>query len=361
MNDKLLRPALAASLVLILSGAPVVSSAQAGGPRQIAHVQGITEVPGIPARVAATSLSGLDTLDALGIEVAAVPAPPSGESTARWPARLLEKYGQDKYAKIGGGRAREGEANPQVERIKALKPDLVVVDGRSRNLYSELKGAVPVIDLSVSNASFIASVVQNILGMGAAFGQERQAGEQAHALLGKVRALHEEAAKQGTGLVLFAVGNRVMPQQVDARFGMIYEVSGIRPVLHATESQGLFTGRPQGAPAADTPEAKAAAEAAQKARQEEEARLFAEVMAREPDWLFVVDRNAAFGEAKAAEAMAATPVIANSRAWRAGKVVYLDQDGASWYLMAGGLGLLESSIRQIQEAFDKAPAPAGRD
>ncbi len=351
------RPALAAALTagIALLGGIAFPSLHAAEARQVTHAQGTTEIPATPRKVAVLGLAALDTLDALGIEAAAVPALPAGDSTTRWPAHLLEQYAQDKYVKIsGGGRSsQESEGNSQLAQIKAFGPDLVVVT--DQNAFKTMKEVAPTIDLSVSNTSFVDSVVQNILTLGAAFGQEKQAGEKAYELLASMRALRESAAKQGTGLVLFAVGNRVMPQQFDARFGLIYDVVGIRPVLTPTDGAGgLSSGRPPAAVTVDEndPAAKAAAEAAQKARQQAEAKYLADVMAREPDWLFVVDRNAAFGDAKAAEAMAATPAIANSKAWQQGRVIYLDQNGP-WYLMAGGLGLLQQSIRQIQAAFDQ--------
>ena len=333
----------------LLSGAPSAVQAES---RKVPHVQGVAELPAVPRKVAVLGLAALDTLDALGVDLAAVPAPPSGESTVRWPAHLVAKYSGDRYVRLPAA-ARDGGADPRIAGIKDLRPDLIIVDGRGGGQLDALKGIAPIVDLSVSNTSLVASVAQNILTVGAAFGREKEAGDRLHALLGEVRALHEQAAKQGTGLVMFAVGNRVMPQQPDARFGMVYELVGIRPALRPDEGQGLSTGRPQAAaPADDSPEARAAAEAAQKERQVAEERYLSEVMAREPDWLFVVDRNAAFGEAKAAETMAATPAVANSKAWREGKVVFLDQDGANWYLMAGGLGLLEKSVRQVKAAFD---------
>lgn len=328
-------------------------SALATPPLTIFHAQGVTELPATPRKVAALNVSTLDTLDALGIDVAIVPAPPGPQSTARWPARLTQKYAGNHYTQLSGG---QGD-NPQAAQLQALQPDLIVLDGRARSQFKALASVAPTLDLTVSGASFVDSVVQNVLTLGKAFGQEAQANARAYQLLAQVRALREAGAKQGTGLVLFAVGNRVMPQQPDARFGMFYEVAGIRPILLPTEGQGLATGRPAaaGATAPDTPQAKAAAEAAQKAKLEAENRYLADVMAREPDWIFVVDRNAAFGDAKAAETMAATPAIANSRAWQQKKIVYLDQGGANWYLMAGSLAVLEGSIRQTQAAFDQHP------
>ncbi len=302
-------------------------------------------------------LAALEILDALGIEAAIVPAPPAADANMRWPDALAKKYASDSYVKLvsaGGRSAPQNAPNPQVEQLKSLKPDVIVLDSRSRGLQDQLKSIAPVVELGISNTSLVDSVVQNILTVGAAFGKERQAIEKANALLDDVRAVREAAARQGTGLVLFGVGNRVMPQQIGARFGMLYDVIGIRPVLLPGEGEGLSTGRPSASIPEDADAAtKAAAEAARQTQQAAEARYFAEVMARDPKWLFVVDRNAAFGPAKAAEAMAATPVISNSTAWKQNKVIYLDQGGAAWYTMAGSLGLLETSLRRIKAEFEK--------
>ena len=356
MIPQLSKLAVAASMAAALLGTTPLAAQTADAPRSIAHAQGSTPITATPQKVAVLSIAALDTLHALKIPVAGVPAR-SAESTVRWPQHLIEQYTPDNgYTPIAIARGDDA-AKSHLDTLQALKPDLIIVDGRTRNQYNDAKAIAPTIDLSVSNASFVDSVVQNILTLGAVFGHEAQANAKALELLAKVRTLRETGAKQGTALVLFAVGDRVMPQQPDARFGMIYEVAGIRPVLTPTDGQGLSTGRPPAAAAApanaDDPAAKAAAAAAQKARTEAEAQYLTDVMAREPDWLLVVDRHAAFGDPKAATNMAATPAIANSKAWQQKKVVFLDQDGANWYLMAGGLGLLEQNIAQLQAAFDR--------
>ncbi|GAA5236646.1 siderophore ABC transporter substrate-binding protein [Verticiella sediminum] len=308
----------------------------------------------------ALDLTALDTLDAMGIEPSMVPAPPSGESTARWPSHLIAQYGQDKYAKLPAGRAGEGEPNPQLQQVAAFAPDLIVSGSRGRGGSADaFKDIAPVVVLSVDNARFVESIAGNVASLGAALGQEALGRREADALRTRVRTLHSSAARQGTGLVMFNVGSRVMPQQSDARFGMLYELIGIRSALSPDDGAGgLGSGRPpaNNAANADDPAAKAAAEIEQKARQAAEAKYLADALAHEPDWLFVVDRNAAFGELKAAETMAATPAVANSRAWRQNKVVFLDQDGASWYLMAGSLGLLNNTVGLVQAAFDQHDA-----
>jgi iron complex transport system substrate-binding protein len=343
------RALLAACAFSVFGCAAIPTDGERASTASSAQAQG--ETP----KIAAMSWGTLELLDALGVEPAIVPAPPAADAVTRWPDALVKKYAQEKYAKLTtiAGRPSQDGPHPQAARLKALKPDIIITEVRARN-NTDLQAIAPVMDLGLSNASLAESVVQNLLALGTKFGKERQASLRAQALLSDLRALRESAAKQGTGLVLFGVGNRIMPQQVNARFGMLYDIIGIRSALHPDDGAGLGQGVPPAPPAAtDDPAAKAAAQAAQKARQQAEEKYLSDALAREPDWIFVVDRNAAFGPAKAAETMAATPAITRSKAWQQKKVIFLDHDGASWYLMTGSLGMLEKSIRQIRTAFDQ--------
>lgn len=340
--------------------APGLALAQASAPRSLAHAQGVTELRGDHKKVAVLSVPSLELLAALGIDAAIVPTPPAADAASQWPAGLMERYageGTVKLVNVGRRAAAEGP-NPQVEQLRQLKPDLIISDSRTRNLYPDLQGIAPTIELAGGGTSQVDAVVQNLLLVGAVFDRDAQASAKARALLEQVRSLRDRAAGQGTGLLLFAAGERVMPQALDARFGFVYEVFGIHPALAPREGEGLSPGRPGAAIPEDADAAtRARLEAERKTREAAETRYFADVMAREPDWLYVVDRNAAFGPAKAAELMAAAPVVNGSRAWQQRRVVYLDGDGASWYLSAGSLSLLERSLARIGAAFDQHRQP----
>ncbi|SHE79297.1 iron complex transport system substrate-binding protein [Lampropedia hyalina DSM 16112] len=75
------------------------------------------------------------------------------------------------------------------------------------------------------------------------------------------------------------------------------------------------------------------------------------MLQREPDWLFVIDRSAAFGErANAAAVLQASAAITGSQAWQRKQVLHFD--GREWYLAGGSPSAVERAIRQFSQALD---------
>lgn len=312
-----------------------------GGGLVVQHAKGETRLAGTPRRVAVFDLAALDNLHALGVEVVAVPK-------ANFPAHL-SAYGADKYAKVGT------LFEPDAEALRALKPDLIIVGSRSAGKYAEMSAIAPTIDLSTSTQSFLASVTANLLTLGRIFDRQAQAAAKAEQLLVAARGLEAKAGKAGKGLLLFVAGQGMSPQVAQTRFGVVYELIGIAPAVVAAD---LPPPRARGAaqlpaPAAGSPEAAAAEETRRReAAQRDE--QFAALLARvQPDWLFVLDRNAATGgEAVAPKLLAGHAAVQQTPAWTRQRVVHLD--APSWYLVGGGYGVLQNTIAQIGAAFDRA-------
>lgn len=315
--------------------------------RQFVHAQGVVTLPDIPRKVVVLDLAALDTLDALGIPVVGVPALREG----MWPD-YLKKYAGEEYAKVGS------LFEPDLGAIRGLEPDLIIVGGRSRRALDDLSSIAPTMDLSTSTTGFIPSVVNNILTLGAIFEIEQQATATALQLLNDVRALHASAGEQSNGLLLFTVGEKVRPQVPATRFGIVYELVGIEPIVTPADAgppRERRTPVPDDAPA----EVKAAEEARQKARDRADAERLAQILARQPQWLFVIDRNSAFRERdNAADVLAATDDVASSDAWKAGRVIHLS--GGGWYLVGGGVQQLRQTIARIEAAFEEAGEPQPR-
>jgi iron complex transport system substrate-binding protein len=306
----------------------------------VQHAKGETRLPAAPRRVAVFDLAALDTLQALGVEVAAVPK-------ANFPAHL-NAYSADRYTKAGS------LFEPDEAALRALKPDLIIVGSRSASKYAEMSAIAPTIDLSTSTQSFLASVTANMLTLGRIFNRQALAAARAEELLVAARGLQTKAEKAGKGLLLFVAGQGMSAQVAQTRFGIVYELIGITPAVVAAD---LPPPRARGAaqppaPAAGSPEAAAAEEARRRetAQRDEQ---FATLLARvQPDWLFVLDRNAATGgQAAAAKLLAASSAIQQTPAWSRQRVVHLDAPG--WYLVGGGYGVLQNTIAQVSEAFDK--------
>lgn len=317
----------AGMVAFVMSLSATLAAAEEVGKREFAHVQGSVSLPQVPQRTVVLNLAALEILHALEISVVGVPS----LSEEMWPD-YLKQYASDNYAKAGS------LFEPDLDVINELKPDLIIVGGRSSRQLKTLSKIAPTIDLSTSSTAFIPSVVQNVLTVGAIYDREERANQTARNLLNSVRQLHSTAADQGTGLLLFCVGDRVIPQVPATRFGIVYELIGIAPAA-SSEDAGLP--RQRGVELSDEEKQKQAAAEAERVRK---------ILDREPDWLYVMDRNAAFKERdNASEVLAAHSDVSATAAHKAGQVVHLE---GGWYLNGGGLIQLQRTVEQVRTAFE---------
>ena len=324
-----------ASTFTLLLASPAGAQTQPGF--DVVHAQGRTTLPAAPKRVAVFDLAALDILQALGVDVVGVPK-------VAYPSYLAD-YGSDRHAKVGT------LFEPDEEALKATRPDLIVIGGRSSAKYAELSRIAPTVDLSTDTAGFVASVARNILLLGRLFGRQAEAATRTERLLADVRALQAKGARAGKGLLLFVAGQGISPQPAQTRFGILYELTGIAPAITAAD---LPPAQPRSArqaePAAGTPEAAAADDARRRQSAQQAERLATLLAQRDPDWLFVLDRNAATGgEAVAEKLLAGNAAVARTKAWTKRQVVFLD--APSWYLVGGGPTALENGIAQIGTAL----------
>lgn len=291
--------------VLALAGAPARAEDVA-----VSHAQGETAVPRDPSRVLVFDLGALDMLDRLGVAVSGVPG---GVKPA-----YLEKYDADAYARIGT------LFEPDYEAVSAAEPDLIIVGGRSAAKYGELSKIAPTVDLTGDAKDFIGSVERNMETLGRIFGKEAEAAAEIGRLDADVAALKRATAGKGKGLLILTTGGKISAYGPGSRFGVLHDALGVEPA-----APGLSIGN-HGQPAS-----------------------FEFILETNPDWLFVIDRDAAIGrEGQSARQLLDNELVRQTTAWRKGQVVYLDP--ANWYLVGGGLTGLHQSIDQIRQAFEKA-------
>lgn len=66
----------------------------------------------------------------------------------------------------------------------------------------------------------------------------------------------------------------------------------------------------------------------------------------DPDWLFVIDRDAAIGQTGAsARQLLDNELVRQTRTWKAGHVVYLDP--VTWYIVGDGLTALQTMVDEV--------------
>lgn len=294
---------------MLLGLAALAATPLAAAPLTVKHASGETTINGTPKKVVVFDLAALDTLDALGVDVAAVP-------TGGKP-KYLARYNDDRYPKVGT------LFEPDLEAVNALQPDLIIIGGRSQPKYAELAKLAPTIDLTPDNSAPLESVRNGVLQLGQIFGKEDRAKELVAEIDAGVAALKEKAQKVGKGLLILTVANRMSAYGPGSRFGMLHDVFGVPAAV-----PDLKIGR-HGQPV-----------------------TFEFIQQANPDWLFVIDRDAALGKPDNARKMLDNELVGQTTAWKKNQVVYLDP--ANWYLIGAGAQAMKQNIDQLSKAFDAA-------
>ena len=299
----------AAALPLLAVEAPRVASAQAAT-RRVSHGQGETAVPADPRRVAVFDIAALDILDAIGVEQIV------GVAGDIFP-RHLAKYGEARYPKLGT------LFEPNYEAVNAARPDLIVVGGRSAAKYNELARIAPTIGMHAGDEHYLDRVAANTEMLAAIFGREDRARALIARLRGSADALKRVTPDHGRGLIVLTTGTRMSAYGPGSRFGLIHgdlgvpaAAPGLAVSLHGQAIGSEF------------------------------------ILQTNPDWLFVVDRDAAIGRGGAARRALDNPLVRQTGAWQKDQVVYLDP--SVWYIAAGGIQSSQLMVDEVAAAYAKA-------
>ena len=276
----------------------------------IEHVKGRLTLPKAPEKIVVFDLASLDVLDALGVPVAGVPRGPK-------PA-YLAKYDAPTYPKVGTF------WEPDYEELNALSPDLVIVGLRSGPRYDAVSKMAPTIDMTVDAADLLNSAKLRSGALARLFGKEAEFDKRIAELDAAIAVTRKKADAAGTGLIVLTTGGRLGAFGAGSRFGVIHDTFGFRPA--APEIKVGLHGQPIS---------------------------FEFIRKVDPDWLFVLDRDAAIdARGQPARQLLDNELVRETKAWRKGHVVYLDS--ASFYLVNGGLTSLQRMTDQIRSALDAA-------
>lgn len=276
----------------------------------IKHAQGETVLKAAPKKVLVLDIPSLDNLDALGVE-------PAGVVGSNLPT-YLQKYADGKYLKVGT------LFEPDYEAINAAEADLVIVGGRSRAKYPDVAKITPAIDMSVDSKEFIGSVKANITKLGDIFGKQEEAKKLDATIDEKVAKLKEIAPNSGTAMILVTNAGKVGVYGPSSRTGWLHTEIGFKPV--AADIDDRFD-------RGDVVSFEYLAEV-------------------NPEWLFVIDRDAGIGRAtdpgKAAAQVLDNELVHQTNAWKKKQIVYLDPQAA--YIVSSGYTALTTLLDQVYNA-----------
>ena len=271
--------------------------------------QGPVTLRETPAKVAALDLGVADMMMALGVTPAAVP----------------DKLYLDHLQPLAQAAAPVGTLQePDLEKLAALGPDLIVVANRSAVKKDAVAQVAPAIDMTVDGADLIGQAKARLAALAALFGRQAEGEALAAALDGKLAALADAGRDKGTALVVLTNGPKMSAYGEGSRFGWIYEVTGL-PQVEATLKSEANHG--------DAVSHEFIAQA-------------------NPDWLFVLDRGAAIGaDEPSARATLDNELVRRTSAWKNGHVVYLPADNV--YLAPGGYTALSETLDALTAALSE--------
>lgn len=268
---------------------------------------GSTDVPTNPETIVVFDIAAFDTLSALGVPIAGAPK------------RIYVDY----LEKVADGVERVGSLfEPDFEAINALQPDLIVAGGRSSKQVDALSKLAPAIDMTIWGDGLLDQAMARLNAYGLIFGKAEKAKELQTDLSSAVEALKEQTQTTGSALIVLTNGPKLSVYGVGSRFGWMHTELGIKPALDEV-----------------------------KASTHGEAVSFEFIRDTNPDWLIVIDRAAAIGEdATLAAKTLDNKLIAETKAWKSGRVIYLD--AAKVYIAAGGYQSLMGTLSELTTAFE---------
>ncbi len=273
----------------------------------VEHQLGKTEVIRNPKKVVVFDYGILDSLDQLGIGVAALPK-------SHIPT-YLSKYEDKKYENAGTLQ------EPDFEKISEINPDLIIISARQQELYQEFQKIAPTIFMGVDYNDFMGSFERNMEKLGTIFGKEKEVTREMEAIRSAVENLKQKAsAKKENALVVLSNDNKVSAYGPSSRFGLIHDVFGLpavdRQINASTHGQSIS---------------------------------FEYIVEKNPDYLYVIDRSAVVSKKASAKQTIENQLVKKTKAYQNGNIVYLDPN--IWYLSGGGLQSVSEMVSEIDKSM----------
>ena len=228
---------------------------------------------------------------------------------------ILVAYESDEYATVGS------LFEPDYEAVNALAPDLFIIAGRSSGAYEDLSAIAPTVDLSNDWADFVPSVKANSLLLGEIFGKTEDVEAMIADLDASIARFRQNADEIGTALIIMSSGGEITAYGPGSRFGLVHDTLGVAPAVVDVE-----------------------------AATHGDAVSFEFLLETDPDWLIVLDRDAAIGQqADSARQVLDNELMHQTSAWQNDRIVYVDS--ARWYVTNGGIANLDAVVDELADAM----------
>ena len=265
------------------------------------------ELASHPKKVVVFDMGALDTIREFGKSDVVVGAP----------LKTLPSY-LSSYKNV---ESAGGIKEPDMEKINAMQPDLIIISGRQQDMQKELEKIAPTLYLAVDSKKAWESTMTNIETLGTVFAKEDVAKEKINALNKQREALEKTAKESGKkGLMSLVNEGSLSVFGPESRFGIVYEGFGVLPADETIKPS------PHGQEVS-----------------------YEYVLEKNPDILFVVDRTKAIGGDASKNNVAENALVKETTAGKEGKVISLTPD--VWYLAAGGIESTRIMMEDVETAY----------
>ena len=317
-------------------------------------------VPYKPERVVVLDLANLDILDNLGLGGCVVGAP-----TITLP--YLQSY-NDELPIVGSVKT------PDLEAVMACEPDLILMGGRMAEYMDSLGEIAPVLRLTtVSDEGLVEAIRANAQTVGAIFGETEHVDELLAQYDAQIAALAEFAQGKTCVLGMSTSGSFNLLGN-DGRCSLIVNEIGFDNIGVDAAAAGSDSGRSGGHGSRDEgneeessgrsgsgegSEGEGSGESGNDASGSAGVTpthgnevSFEAIVALNPDYIFVMDRDSAISAtgAQLAQEIMENELVMKTDAYRNGNLVILENPGI-WYLAEGGITSLGIMLSDLEKAL----------
>lgn len=271
------------------------------------------EVPYDPERIAILDMACLDILDSLGVGGRVV-------GSASTSLDYLQDYVTDQNIE-NLGTIKEAD----MEAVMACEPDVIFIGGRLSSSYDALSEIAPVVYLSTdTEIGVVESVRKNASTIAAIFGLEDQVDELMADFDERIETL-AAFAEGKTAIIGMCTSGSFNVLGNDGRCSMIGREIGFENVGVDANADTSTHGN----------------EAS-----------FEYVVEKNPDYIFVMDRDAAIGTdgAQLAQDIMENELVQGTDAYKNGQLVYLEHP-AVWYTAEGGVQALDLMLQDLENTL----------
>ncbi|OCX42790.1 hypothetical protein A7X81_05565 [Campylobacter ornithocola] len=275
---------------------------------EIKHELGNTKVIKNPNRVIVFDYGILDSLKELNLS----------DKVIGVPLKNLPKY-LDSFKNVENV---GGVQEPNFETIYKLKPDLIIVSGRQAKNFKSFEEIAPTLYLPVDTKDYLNSFENNLNILGDIFDKKELVKEKFNVLSQDINHFKSQINPTKKGLIILTNANKMSAFGSKSRFGIIHDVLDVKV---ADENISVSTHGKN---------------------------ISSEYILKiNPDYIFVVDRDAIVGGEGNARKTIENPIVKKTNAYKNNHIFYINPE--YWYLSGGGLISIKIMLEEIIKDINK--------